>query len=104
MAIDHSLLLKIKNNLRISHNALDEDLTDAVTSCLADLRLCGVKTPEPSDPADGIDPLLINAIKLYCRKEFTDDTTKAAEYQRRYDSLKSCLMVAKGYREVGAHE
>jgi hypothetical protein len=97
MGIDHSLLLKIKNNLRISHSALDEDLTDTVTSCLADLRVCGVKTPELDTPADSIDPLILNAIKLYCRAEFIDDTAKAAVYKERYDSLKSSLMMAEGY-------
>ena len=104
MAIDQSLLHKIKTSLRISHAALDEDLADTVASCLADLRVCGVKTFDPEDPADGFDPLLINAVKLYCRKEFTDDTAKAAEYQKRYDALKSCLMTAAGYREAGADE
>jgi hypothetical protein len=104
MAIDNGLLLKIKTNLRISHDKLDDDLADAVTSCLADLRVCGVKPPEPEDPADGIDPLILNAIKLYCRKEFTDDLAKAAEYQRRYDALKSCLMMAGDYREESGDE
>jgi hypothetical protein len=104
MVIDHSLLLKIKTTLRISHTALDEDLSDTVSSCLADLRVCGITPPAPDDPADSVDPLILNAIKLYCRKEFTDDTEKAAEYQKRYDALKSCLMMAKGYREAAADE
>ena len=98
MAIDHSLLLKIKNALRISHSALDDDLSDTVAACLMDLKVCGVKAPEPDDPQE-TDPLVLNAIKLYCRKEFTDDPAKAADYQSRYDSLKSCLMMAENYRE-----
>lgn len=97
MVIDPGLLLKIKINLRISHNALDGDLEDTVSSCLADLQVCGVQaTPD--------DPLILNAIKLYCRKEYTDDISKAAEYQKRYDALKSCLMMASGYREEPADE
>ena len=103
MAIDHSLLLKIKTHLRISHNALDDDLADTVSSCLADLQVCGVQVPTPDDPQE-TDPLILNAIKLYCRKEYTDDTAKAAEYGRRYDALKSCLMMAEGYREGSGDE
>lgn len=103
MAIDQSLLLKIKTSLRISHTALDEDLADTVSSCLADLQVCGVQVPTPDDPQE-TDPLILNAIKLYCRKEFTDDTAKAAEYQKRYDALKSCLMMAAGYREAESDE
>ena len=96
MAVDQSLLLKVKTNLRISHNALDEDLSDSIAACLADLKVCGVVAPAQEDPTE-TDPLILNAIKLYCRKEFTDDTGKAAEYQKRYDALKSCLMMAGEY-------
>lgn len=91
MANDQNLLAKIKNNLRISHSALDDDLNDTIAACLEDLKVCGVQTVET-------DPLILNAVKLYCRKEYTDDTGKAAEYQKRYDALKSCLMMASEYR------
>lgn len=98
MAIDSGILMKIKNNLRISHNALDEDLSDTIDACLADLKVCGVHAP--SDPeAQEPDPLILNAIKLYCRAAFTDDPGKSAAYMERYNSLKSCLMMASGYRE-----
>ena len=50
------------------------------------------------------DPLILNAVRLFCKVEYTDDTGKAAEYQRRYDSLKSCLMMSGKYREVAADE
>lgn len=91
MAIDQTTLDKIKINLRISHNVLDDDLTDTISACLADLRVCGVFDPQADDP------LILNAIKLYCRAEYTDDTSKAAAYKERYDALKSCLMMASEY-------
>ena len=91
MAIDQTTLDKIKINLRISHNVLDDDLTDTISACLADLRVCGVLDPQADDP------LILNAIKLYCRAEYTDDTSKAAAYKERYDALKSCLMMASEY-------
>lgn len=90
--VDQGLLKKIKNNLRISHSALDDDLSDTILACLTDLQVCGVKAPDASDP------LILNAVKLYCRKEFTDDTSKAAEYQLRYDALKSSLMMTGEYK------
>lgn len=95
MEIDQSLLAKIKANLRISHTALDDDLKDTITACIADLNVCGVHEPNPRES----DPLILNAIKLYCRSAFTDDTAKAEAYMARYDALKSCLMMAEGYRE-----
>lgn len=99
MAIEQLLLQKIKNSLRISHSMLDDDVTDSIGACLQDLKVCGVKDP------DANDPLILNAIKLYCKAAYTDDTDKAAAYQARYDSLKSCLMMAEGYgAEVVAYE
>lgn len=84
-------LTKIKLALRIRHDKLDNDIQDEIDACLADLRLCGVTfAPET-------DPLMVNAIKLWCRSVFTDDPAKGAEYLRRYDALKACLMMAEGY-------
>ena len=82
---------KIKLALRISHSKLDEDIQSDIEACMADLRVCGVTHAEESDP------LIFNAIKLWCRSIYTDDTAKGAEYLRRYEALKSCLMCAEGY-------
>ena len=91
MAIEQELLNKVKTHLRISHNALDGDLMDTIEACLADLKVCGVQAP------DAADKLILNAVKLFCRAAYTDDTGKAAAYQARYDALKACLMMAEGY-------
>lgn len=91
MAIEHELLKKVKTSLRISHSELDVDVADTIEACLADLKVCGVQAP------DAADALILNAVKLYCRAAYTDDTVKAAAYQARYDSLKACLMMAEGY-------
>lgn len=84
-------LEKIKLTLRISHTKLDEDIQADIDACMNDLKLCGIVH------ADESDPLIFNAIKLWCRSLYTDDTTKATEWLRRYESLKACLQVAEGY-------
>lgn len=105
MAIDASLVLKIKNSIRIKHNALDEDIEDTIRAALDDLDICGITAPPSDDPQDqDMDPLILNAVKLFCKVEYTDDPNKAAVFQRRYDSLKSCLMMSGRYREVAAVE
>lgn len=103
MAIDPSLVLKIKNSIRIKHTALDDDIGDTIRAALNDLSVCGIKVP-PADDSQDMDPLILNAVKLFCKVEYTDDPAKSAIYQSRYDSLKSCLMMADGYREVTADE
>ena len=96
MALDTVGRLRLA--LRINHTKLDEDISADLDACLADLRLCGIIEPNPTDP------LIFNAVKLFLRASYTDDTDKAAEYLRRYDALKASLMMAEGYgwREAGA--
>lgn len=84
-------LEKIKKALRTSHSKLDEDIQADIDACLADLGLVGVKHKGE------YDPLIFNAIKLWCRSLYTDDPAKAAEWLRRYEGLKACLMMAEGY-------
>ena len=99
MAVPAELVPKVKMALRISHNALDVDIEDNIAACLADLRVCGVVVPAEEDM------LVLNAVKLWCRAAYTDDPAKATLFRNGYDSLKSSLMMATGYREeVGAND
>ena len=84
-------LEKIKQALRTSHSKLDEDIQADIDAGLADLKMAGVKHKGEDDP------LIFNAIKLWCRSLYTDDPAKAAEWLRRYEGLKACLMMAEGY-------
>ena len=90
------LLAKVKESLRISHDKLDADIQDTIDASLADLKACGI-LEKKLDPAKGLDPLILNAVKLYCKHEYTDDTVKAARYQEGYDNLKGFLQNAEGY-------
>ena len=83
---------KLKQGLRITHDRLDDDIEADVEACLADLKLVGIIYADVDT-----DPLIFNAIKLWCRSLYTDDTAKAAEYLKRYEALKACLMRAEGY-------
>ena len=103
MAISESLLNKVKASIRIGHTKLDEDVLDTIAACLADLKVCGVQDAKLD--AEELDPLVLNAVKLYCKAEYIDDPVKAARFQGGYDALKSCLMMAEGYGwEDEAHE
>ena len=84
-------LTKIKQAIRRTHDKLDEDLQADIDACLADLRSVGIIYATESDP------LIFNAIKLWCRSLDTDDVAKSAEYMKRYEALKASLMMAEGY-------
>ena len=89
--MDALTLNKVKQAIRRTHDKLDEDLAADVDACLADLKRVGIIY------ADETDPLMFNAIKLWCRSLNTEDTAKAAEYMKRYEDLKACLSMAEGY-------
>lgn len=85
------ILNKIKQSIRRTHDKLDDDLQADIDACVADLVVAGVIY------ADVTDPLIYNAIKLWCLSLNTDDPTKATEYLKRYEALKASLMMAEGY-------
>lgn len=91
-----TLLEKVKQNIRRSHNKLDEDLQDQIDACLADLKTVGI-VESKLEVSEDMDALIVNAVKLFCKAENADDPNKGAEYMRRYEALKSCLMMAEGY-------
>lgn len=92
-------LKKIKLAIRRSHDKLDSDIQDDIDACKTDLRVVGIIY------AGEEDPLILNAIKLWCRSLYTDDQVKAAAYMDRYEKLKACLIMAEGYGwEDGADE
>lgn len=94
MAQDETIR-KVKTDLRISHSKLDEAIGDDIDACLSDLIICGIVDP------DETDPMILAAIKNHARSNFIDKPDRAAEYAKRYDAQKSCLMMASGYG--GAH-
>lgn len=95
----NDILTKIKLALRRSHSKLDEDLQADIDACLADLEVVGVIH------ADSSDPLIFNAVKLWCKSLDTDDPAKAASFMERYEKLKASLMMATGYgREAGSDD
>ena len=82
---------KVKAFIRISHSKLDVDITDSIEAGLADLQAHGVIYK------DDTDPLILNAVKLYCKSLYTDDAARAAEYLSRYTALRDSLKTAEGY-------
>lgn len=78
-------VLRNKNN-----TAFDDELTDLIAACKADLRKRGVV--KISDD----DPLIKQAVKLYCKAQFGygDDGDK---YAKAYEYLKCALALSGDY-------
>lgn len=85
------VLQKVKLALRISHNALDGDILDNISACIKDLENAGLYS------VDAQDPMILNAVKMYCRAMYTDKTEDTDAWLRRYEALKGSLQMTTGY-------
>lgn len=85
------LLQNVKTAIRIKHAALDNDIQDNIQACLLDLKVHGIIH------AGAEDALIQNAVKLYCKAEYTDDPEKSDTFRERYIEMRNCLKQAEGY-------
>ena len=84
------MLAAVKENLRISGTALDTDLQDDIDAALMDLHRVGI------DVTDQSQPLIIKAVKLYCRWQ-QDYMGKGEQYCKAYTGLMQALSLAGDY-------
>lgn len=89
------MLVDIKKALRVSHNALDDEITDLIEAARHDLMLSGVSSTKANDVAD---PLIKRAIKTYCKAEFISEVKEAERFQQSYNMLKTHLTLAGDYK------
>ena len=76
---------------RIKSNSLDLEIQDLIESAKADLNISGVKN------LDEEDPLIIQAVKTYCKANFGLDNKDSEKYQKSYDMLKQHLSLCGEY-------
>ena len=89
------LLEAVKKNLRISTNALDEDIQGDINAALIALDIAGV--PD----ADEADALVVKAVKLYCRWQ-NDFGGKGEQYGKAFENLKIAMALSNDYNEDDA--
>ncbi len=98
------LIQQIKEDRGISHSYRDSSIHEAINACLDDLEMVGVRTKCFSDPEAGnrqcypLPALILNAVKLWCRADLTDDPKESADWMTRYEKLKASLMMSSEYR------
>ena len=85
------MLEKVKLALRIKSNSLDLEIQYLIESAKADLNISGVKN------LDEEDPLIIQAVKTYCKANFGLDNKDSEKYQKSYDLLKQSLSLCGDY-------
>lgn len=88
------MLEAVKLAMAITTTAYDAEISALIAAALYDLGIAGV------DNTLTEDPLIIQAVKTYCRMHFMSP----ADYDKlkaSYDEQKAQLMVATGYTDWG---
>ncbi|MBD5798408.1 DNA-packaging protein [Bacillus pseudomycoides] len=85
----------VKKALRISHNALDDEISDLIEAARHDLMLSGVSSEKANVDTD---PLIKRAIITYVKANFIPDAKEAERFQLSYDMLRNHLTLAGDYK------
>lgn len=80
---------QVKQSMRISHTALDEEIKRNIRTCLDDLYMRGVNIGIQAD-------LIDKACELYCKWQY-DYQGKGEQYCKNYESLRDSLSLAGDY-------
>ena len=86
------MLEKVKLALRIKNNSLDDDIQDYIDAAKQSLNIAGVTLIDESDP------LIIQAIKVYCKANMSNDNITAERYNKSFEMLKQSLSLCSEYR------
>lgn len=80
----------IRKSMRMSHDALDNEINRNIRACLHDLKRAGVD-------AEKGGPLIDKACELYCKWQ-QDYQGKADQYKRNYEELRDAMSLAGDYK------
>ena len=86
---------KIKLALRIDGTDLDQEIQDNIDAAKADLILCGVLAIKVVDT----DPIIVRAIKTFCKAEFSSDDKEATRLKESYEALRNHLCLSVEYTQ-----
>ena len=95
VTVNDQTVEKVKTALHVRSSIYDDEIDDLIDAAKADLGLAGV-----IDARDTTEPLILQAIKTYCRMHFHH--LEASEYDRlkaSYDEQKAQLQTATGHTD-----
>lgn len=102
MACDKSLLDSVKVACRVTSEAYDTELQELILSAFADIGITDVEGGYLTE--DNAPPLVVQAVKTYCRINHPYEGMDAAVLERlkvSYDEQKAQLLMSSSYTDWG---
>ena len=84
----------VRQALRISHHAFDDEIEDLIQAARADLNLIGIPESKTDDESDA---LIRRAVIVYVKAEFGLDNGDSEKYHESYEALKRHLALSDTY-------
>lgn len=91
------MLEKVKLALRIKNNKFDDEIEELIEAAKVDLKISGIIKIVDANTSTVTDPLITQAIKIYCKANFGLDNKDSEKYQASYESLKEHLSLCGDY-------
>ncbi len=82
----------IKKAMRMSGNALDDEIKDNIETALLDMSRVGVVIEDAENP----DRLVKKCVEFYCKAEM-NYLDKSDEFKKRYEKLRDALSLCAKY-------
>lgn len=81
---------EIRKSMRISHHEDDDEISNNIAACLADMKRIGVDTQKDSK-------LIDKACEIYCKAQF-DFQGKGEKYNVAYEKLRDGMSMSEDYK------
>jgi hypothetical protein len=100
MSISPGYLDKIRRSIRAGQNPdVDEEITELIEECRADLRSVGISMDKATDETDS---LILGAVRCFARWKFGVNNDEADRNRDDYSTIKEDLRKKRGYQCTSA--
>lgn len=89
----------IKQALKITINAFDDDIKSNIDTALLELGRVGVNVTGLTSASIDVNKLILKACELYCKWQF-NFMSKGEQFQSNFEQLRDALSVTSQYTEV----
>lgn len=90
----------IKQALKITINAFDDEIKSNIDTALLELSRVGVDVTDITNASTDANKLILKSCELYCKWQF-NFMSKGEQFEKNFNALRDALSVTSQYTVVG---